>query len=176
MSSDKIWNYFPGCVCLKYILIRFGYDNKASLMCVNDERLTKLEEFIQSDRSIVDELTCEHAEFYSSPTQFQFLPGHRAVLSDWCQNKINEVPDGMFTIENEAFSPTLREIIASALSNHTKPPNAHRFSKVLIDFSIYMYIMAGKACYETLCANLPLPKSGTVGKVFDLAHFLWFQL
>lgn len=171
MASDKIcskfWNDFPCCVCLKSVLINFGYDNISSLMCINDEELTKLEKYVEEDRSITKEITCEHAKSYGTSTQFKFLPGHRAVLLDWCQNKLHsDEENSTFTIKNAAFSPILRETIASALSNHSKPPNTHRFSKLLMQFAIYIYIMAGKACYEILCANLPLPKSGTVSKFF----------
>lgn len=167
--QDKLWNNFPGCKCLKSVLINSGYDNIPSLMCVSDEQLTNLEKHVEENRWITDELTCSHAKSYGTLTKFQFLPGHRVTLLDWCQNKLtcNE-PDNetsKFTVDNAAFSPVLRELIAYALSNHQKPPNSHRFSQLLMDFSIYIYIMAGKACYEILCANLPLPKSGTVGKV-----------
>lgn len=101
--------------------------------------------------------------------------GHRAVILDWCQNKLNEQPsDDTFSIKDVSFSPILREMIISASSNYHKTPNAHRFSKLLMDFSVYMYIMAGKATYDILCANLPLPKSGTVGMIFRLTtHYGW---
>lgn len=175
MSSDKIWNDFPGCLCLKLILINSGYDNLKSLLCITDEKLTMLEKYVEKNRSVTEKIACDHAKSYgfsygtsNSSDQFQFLPGHRAVLLDWCQNKLPKIEaSNTFTIKNAAFSPILREMISSALSNHSKPPNVHRFSKILMDFSIYMYIMVGKASYDILCANLPLPKSKTIGKIFE---------
>lgn len=88
MSSDKIWNDFPGCLCLKSILISTGYDNIKSLLCIDAERLTVLEKYVEENRSITDNLTCDHAESYSTPHQFKFLPGHRAIILDWCQTKL----------------------------------------------------------------------------------------
>lgn len=166
MSSDKVWDDFPGCVCLKSILIQSGFDNAASLMCINDTHIENVEKFVEENRSLVEEMKCGHANSYSSMNQFKFLPGHRAILLDWCQNKLkSDAESKKFTVENAAFSPILREILESALTNHHKPKNAHRFSKLLMEFSIHVYIMVGKASYEILCANLPLPKSGTVGKM-----------
>lgn len=170
MSSDKIWKNFPGCECLKSFLLNSGYDNIPSLMCINNNKeLENLEKYIEENRWLTEKLPCSHGKLYETLPKFQFLPGHRATILDWCQNKLTyNVPDNensTFKVENAAFSPILREIIASALSNHEKPQNLHRFSQLLIDFSIYTYIMAGRACYDILCANLPLPKSGTVGKI-----------
>lgn len=174
MSSDKFWDSFLGCECLKSVLINSGYDNIPSLMCIDNEQLTNLEKHVEENRWLTEELTCEHSKSYGKSTKFQFLPGHRVTLLDWCRNGLTyNTPANKthaFTVEDSAFSPILREIIANALSNHEKPPNSHRFSQLLMDFSIYMYIMAGRACYEILCANLPLPKSGTVGKVFRLSQ------
>lgn len=174
MCSDKIWNNFPGCECLKLVLINSGYDNVQSLMCINDEQLTNLEKYVDENRCIIEELACEHGKSYGTLTKFKFLPGHRAILLDWCQKELTREDSAYetqqtFTVENPAFSPILREMIANGLSNHQKPPNSHRFSQLLMDFSIYIYIMAGKSCYEILCANLPLPKTGTVGKEFRLS-------
>lgn len=175
MSSDKIWNGFPGCVCLKSILIECGFDNIPSLMTINDGEIRNLEEYIGNNRSITEKLTCDHSKSYGASSgtsnKFQFLPGHRAILLDWCQNTLHapsSVHNNTFTMEDPAFSPLLRAMIGSARSLHGTPPNTHRFPPLLIDFSIYTYIMAGRACYDVLCANLPLPKTGTIGIVFFL--------
>lgn len=169
MASNSIWDNFPCCECVKRILINSGYDNIPSLMCIESEQLKNLEKYVEENHLINEEITCEHEKLYSKMTNFEFLPGHRAALLDWCQNKLTCSKSNTFTVEHEAFSPILREIISHALSNHRKPSNSHRYSQLLMDFSIYMYIMAGKACYEILCANLPLPKAGTVGKIVS-AH------
>lgn len=163
---------FPGCECVKFILTESGYENRLSLKRLNDPELIKLEEYVGQNHWITEKLRCDHAKVYQTSTKFAFLPGHRALLLDWCQNlgqnesKIDEIEE--FIKNNSASSPILRELISNELSNYGKPSQSRRFSRVLVDFSIYLYIMSGKACYEVLCANLPLLKAGTVRKYFKI--------
>lgn len=170
---DKIWNDFPGCECLKLILINSGYDNLASLNCINCDSLTKLEDDIEKNRQIVENLTCDHKNIYLERDTFQFLPGHRALLIEWCKNQLKDHQDDLFNKNHPAFSTILSEIIGSALNNYNKSANSHRYSEVLVDFSIYLYIMAGKACYETLSLNLPIPKAGTICTL-QFVFFVYF--
>lgn len=86
MSSDKFWDSFLGCECLKSVLINSGYDNIPSLMCIDNEQLTNLEKHVEENRFLTEELTCEHSKSYGKSTKFQFLPGHRVTLLDWCRN------------------------------------------------------------------------------------------
>lgn len=141
MTNVDIWNDFSSCECLKSILINTGYDNIPSLMCMNDDQLTNLENYVEENPWIIEKINCDHIKSYGTLTKFKFLPGHRAFLLDWCQNK-STCQDSAnnantFKIDDAAFSPVLREIISSALSNHQKAPNSHRFSRLVMDFSIY---------------------------------------
>lgn len=163
MSNDKIWNSFPSCECVKLVLINSGFDNTASLKLIDDTQLGRVEKYVNENRWIQDKITCKHAELYGRETEFQFFPGHRVVVLDWCMKLENK--SEAFTIDNPAFSPIIREMILHALSNYQKPSNLHRFSTILIDFAIYIYIAAGKASYDFLCANLPIPKTGTIGEI-----------
>lgn len=70
----------------------------------------------------------------------------------------------MFTTEHPAFSAILRELISSALTNFNRDPKGRKYSEILFDFAIYMYILAGKASYEVMCGNLPLPQVTTICK------------
>lgn len=176
---DKIWNNFPGCDCLKLILINSGYDNLASLKCINQDRLNELEVHINENRENLEVLICAHKNRYLEQRKFHFLPGHSALMLNWCENEVqNLLQDEVqnktetFNINDPAFSRILKEIITSGLSNHSKRPNVHRFSEMIMDFSIYLYIMAGKSCYETLSANLPLPKAGTVCKLIFISSLV----
>lgn len=182
---DNIFLEFPGCDCLKLILINSGYDNLSSLKCINQERLNELEKHIDKNRenfeASLEVLTCDHKNRYLEQKTFQFLPGHSAVMLDWRQNEIqnrvqDEVQNKTKTVNKEhpAFTRILKEIIASALTNHTKTANLHRFSEILMDFSIYLFITAGRSCYETLSANLPLPQAGTICKLeFIFVHIYY---
>lgn len=187
-NLDRIWNNFSGCKCLKSILIRSGFENIASLKLINSETLINLEKYVESNRSITDDITCEHSKAYATTSSttsatstlckswFKFLPGHWAILLDWCQNSLkNDIPDirtNEFKVDNPAFSPLFRELISDALYNHQKPDNSYRFSKLVMEFSIYIYIMGGRASYDILCANLPLPKTGAIGMLASW-HASW---
>lgn len=161
---EKVWTNFEGCNCLKLILINVGYDNVASLKCINGELLNDVEKHVEKNNHVLQSLTCEHKNRYLGE-KFEFLPGHRALILDWCQNRLTNSLEDTFNKNHPAFSPILCEIIGSALDNHDRPKNRHRFSQILVDFSIYLFIMAGKSCYETLSANLHLPKAVTICKL-----------
>lgn len=75
---------------------------------------------------------------------------------------MSEVSPDLFSIDNPNFSNLLKEMITSALKNGNKPPQARRYSEVLLDFSMYMFMLSGRALYETLSENLPIPKSSTI--------------
>lgn len=170
---SNVFSNFPGCECLKLILQESGYENESSLKCINENLLNELEKFVGKNReTLITKLTCEHKNVYSNQTMFKFLPGHFALLLNWCKNEVphysrslstESVINGLIN-DHPAFSNIHREIIVNALNNHAKTPNLHRFSDVLMDFSIYLFITAGRACYETIAANLPLPKAGTIRK------------
>lgn len=171
---DKIWNNFPDCECLKILLINTGFESLTSLKCINRDLLIEVKKNIEKNRNILQTLACDHKSRYLGMDKFEFLPGHYALLLDWCQNQLCNLSTDTFNAKHSAFSPILSELINSALSNHKKPAKSHRFSEVLVDFSIYIFIMAGKACYETLSLNLPIPKAGTICKgrfVFLLIFF-----
>lgn len=169
---EDIWCNFSGCSCLQYILIDTGYDNVASLKCINDNLINELESYVDKNReNILQRLNCKHKDAYINQNRFEFFPGHRALLLDWCQNDMKNISTLTFNEKHPSFTPILKEIIDSALKNYKQSVNRHRYSEILIDFSIYLFIMAGKACYETLSANLHLPKSGTICK-----SYFFFQI
>lgn len=170
-----MWCNFTGCDCLKTILNDNGYDNTASLRHLNENELDRLENAINQQRQILHSLNCKHAETYKSQKNFKFLSGHRISVLKWCEalnieSNNTRSSNETFNVNNPAFSPILREMILFAVENFNKPPNTRRFTKpgsnLLMDFSIYIYIMAGKASYEIISSNLPLPQAKTIGKLY----------
>jgi len=153
--------------------LKSGFDNVLSLKLITDDHIDDFEKSIDSNRNIfLDGLDCVHATLYRNQKAFKFLPAHKIILLKW-PAQISSVEDQitstnelnrMCAIDHPAFSPVMREMIMSALSNFNKDPKGRTFSEVLMNFSIYMYILAGKVSYETICANLLLPKAGTVRK------------
>lgn len=173
-ARDNIWVGFPGCKCLKEILIKSGYDNGHSLICLNENNLNQLEDNVNQNRYLIPmHLKCDHVEVYAQQGKFNLLLGHRAMLLKWSENLVQvqrnqtfgAAPIRQFSTNDAAFSPVTRQIILTALSNYNKLPNGRRFPELLTNFAIYIYIMAGKACYEILAANLPLPTAGSISKL-----------
>lgn len=142
-------------------------------MCLNEDMLNQLENQIHQDNQSIAKVkqicSCDHLKLYEEQENFKFLLGHRAMILKWCEGKNpkQSTSNDSFQINNPAFSPVMREIIRASLLNHNKHPNTRRFSELLMNFSIYIYIMAGKACYEIISANIVLPKAQTIGKYSD---------
>lgn len=146
---------------MKEILRKNGFDSPEHLQGITEEHLNSLEGFISQNRKSSGDVStqCEHANFYNDKSQnFKFLPGHRILLLDF-HNSVHSSQ----TFEHPAFPILLQNMIETALNNHGKPDNRNRYPELLMDFAIYIYIMAGKACYEVISANLPLPAAVTIG-------------
>lgn len=162
---EKFWVSFLGCKCSKSILIECGYESEASLKCLNEILLNEVEEYVNSNKDeLLKKIDCEHKKTYTNQKQFKFLLGQRAIILDWCQNHLKNNTTPKFDMKHESFPPLLQDIIDTSLSNYNTPDNRHRYTNLINDFSIYLYIMAGKACYEVLSANLNLPKASTIRK------------
>lgn len=128
--------------------------------------MNELEEEVNKNRQVIQKLDCKHASNYASQEKFHFLLGHRSLILKWSGELMekNENLNETIQLNNPCFSPILVELIRSALTNRDKTPNARRFSDILMQFSVYLYIMAGKSCYEIISSNLPIPKSYTIMK------------
>lgn len=83
-SVDNIWTNFPGCECLKVILVCSGYDNLPSLKCINSDLLIELENHVEENRWMMQNMNCNHKLVYEKQNKYGFLPGHRALLLEWC--------------------------------------------------------------------------------------------
>lgn len=169
--DNNLWRTFPSCDCLKQMLLKCGFDSPEYLKgVVKVDELTELEKYIDQDRTILNFPVCLHKETYANQKTFKFLPFHRILILNWsanadtCSNSIDSI-----SIEHPALSPVLREMIRAALSNYKKLPTNNRYPDLLMDFAMYLYIMAGKASYEVICANIPIPKAGTIRKSKNLA-------
>lgn len=157
---------------MKEILCKFGFESSISIESLDDTQLAEIENGV--NHQLIQDLgsKCDHIKTYESQAKFHFLLGHKILLQKWIKTVIKFHSDFMssqtFKKNHAAFSPTLRSMIDAALVNYGRTSNARKFSKNLMDFAIYLYISAGKASYEILCANLPLPKGNTISKYFNL--------
>lgn len=161
------WENFNICKCLKIILKENGFDNCLSLRQLNVETLHTLEDYIEKNRNFLEKLPSCHDTMYKNQTPFSFLPGHRISLLHLPEYLTeSDTRSDTFSIDNPAFSRILKELVMSSLNNANKPQTARRFSKVLLDFSMYIYMASGRASYEILSANLPMPKVSTIRKIY----------
>lgn len=150
------------CKCLKVLLLECGFENNTSLAKIDDETLAYMEEYINKNRVLFENLPKCHKNVYNQQAIFKFLPAHKISLL----NLKNEIRDSSKTLnmDNPAFSRILSELVKTALTNANRTPNNHKYSNVLFDFAIYIFIMGGRALYEVLNANLPLPAVSTISK------------
>lgn len=146
------------------ILKLAGYDNIISIEHINDHAIEELEEFMSQNVNL----------FQSYPNCSKILPGHKAILralpkyaADFKKKlKSSNESSNLFS-----FSFIMEELIKTAKVNCEKTPNNNKYSEKLRSFAIYIYIMCGKACYEILSHNLPLPKPATIRKFITFEIF-----
>lgn len=156
-----------------------GFNCPITVSHLNEDRIKLLElhlaEVIARNPSFIENLPKCHSSLYQSLNQSQqeenrlenrvffFLPAHRLIISNLAQNLIDlKLNSHMFSIDNPAFSRILKELIESAIKNANKQPQARRFSKTLLDFAMYVYMISGRASYELFSENLPMPKVSTI--------------
>lgn len=58
----------------------------------------------------------------------------------------------------------LQQMIRTAIKNYDRDNNHNIYSTEIQHWATYLYMMCGKATYEVLCKNLPLPQVNTVRK------------
>lgn len=168
MNKSKI------CNCVKELLIQCGFENRASLENINDTNLQMMEEYIKNNRNCLENLPECHRNKYQSQAEFNFLPGHRVLLLNLpqiCKLERAESRSDDRIADNPAFSTMLKELIRTAVQNSNKTPNNYRYSDVVFDFAMYTFMMGGRALYEVLRANLPLPAVSTVRKSLTIFLF-----
>lgn len=66
--------------CVKYLLIATGYNKLVTLAELDEEKLRKVEEHVNNNRSLLSTMKCCYSEFYRKQQTFGFLPGHKAVI------------------------------------------------------------------------------------------------
>lgn len=173
---DKVWQSFTGCPCLQTALIKSGYADFFSLETINENSLAEIEQYISqegaqfwdSNASSSSSTVCNHVGTYKNQDNFEFLPGHRRCILNWCSNlrlrekQITDPSIETFSTDHPAFKPVLREIVSSALGNQMKTSNRNRYSDIVHDFGTYIYMLGGKKCYEIMSANIQIPALTTI--------------
>lgn len=152
--------------CVLTILEVTGFDEKIALKTVN---VDEIQNFLQENW-----LTFRNkfkGTAYANEETFKILPGHRHIISN-LPNVIGDIgSDDSGAKDWSSFSVVLQSLIETAESNANKEPKQHRYNEIIRYFSTYLYLMSGKSCYETLSANLPIPKASTICKKKHHFHF-----
>lgn len=168
--QDEFWpsfkaflgNNFPDY--LAEILIASGYETALAVQLLNPNNIKDLEVYVHENlRHLLRNTT-----YVKNSAEFHFPPGHRSLLlnlPDQIQ-KFQQAKSLSPMQEKEwnlnEFSFVLKSLIETAQSNLNRNSNQHRYSESIRNFATYIYLMCGKACYETLSANLPIPLAGTI--------------
>lgn len=149
------------------ILRTTGYDSALAVKQFNTEKIDELESYLSN-------LNYQFENTYYSPFK-RFLPGHRSsllkldeLLSEYeLQKKILDDAQNL-EINDPHFSFIMKELIKSAKNNGGKDFRQRRFPESLQHFGMFLYMMCGKASYEIICNNIPLPQSSTMCKLISV--------
>lgn len=150
-------------------MMQSGFDNHHSLSLIDETAIKRVQSYINENRQFLDSIDCHHKNMYQRQEQFNFLPAHYIALMNK-QNFVHvrsPIQNSLFLLNNRAFSPLLKALIETALKNFGRDQNGFRYPNLIHDFAVYIYMMGGKANYEILSANLPLPSVVTISMNFD---------
>lgn len=154
--------------CLVYILTAAGYASQGALKRITSSSVTRIEQYFNSNFERLSSGLCGSSYEHMKP--FQILPGHRAIIESFPQymeqvKTVKAMPVQHSTI----FSCILKLLVETAENNHGREPKGRRYDDSLTFFATYIYLICGRACYETLSANLPWPQASTICKyIFDV--------
>lgn len=159
---DKIIDEkFPDC--LKVLLSSTGYDNGISLKYIDEEKVKNLEKFIANHRiNVLNTLTC----CYKEGTNFKFLPGHQCLILALAEILKSNPPIADQNFDEDIFhsNDLMSLLVKAAKNNFGKPNNQNQYDRDLFHFSVYLFLVGGKSCYQSLQANLPMPSVSSIYK------------
>lgn len=154
--------------CLIYILNESGFNTKLTLETLNSEYIKQIEFFFNANY----EKLCHglSGSIYENIEPFSIVPGHRALIERIPQfiAKIKTDCSSIFIEPNRSsnqFSYILKLLIETAERNYGRAAKSYRYNEKIQYFATYIYLMCGRACYETLSANMPIPQANTIRKI-----------
>lgn len=169
MFEKFIGEEIPACV--KIVLGLSGFSTLLSLDSITHSDILKIEDCITEHFSeIIIQLKCCHSEFYKSQMFFQkkfkFLPGHAtlvAALPQYVKAYQIAYQKKIFELKGR-YSFILNELIETAEANQFKSANQANYPDSVRYFAIYIFLLCGRACYNMLQSNLPIPSTPTICK------------
>lgn len=150
-----------------------GYNNNIALKGLNEEKIISLEKYVAKNLKHLIQNTV-YADFEMG--DFSFLPGHTTLLlalPDYVKrfemNNTKNCSSSNINLDRFPLSFLMKELIRNGIDNSSKDLTRdlrHRkFSPVIQSFATYVYMLCGKACYEILSQNLPIPQANTICKL-----------
>lgn len=162
------FDYLQKCVEIPKILIQIlnlvGYDNPIAIKGLNTETVLEIEKYV--NENLNDVLV---NSIYSNMKEFSFLPGHKAILLS-LPSYVDEFDRTTQKSSTDCFVDTLplsyimKKMIKTGMKNYDRDKKHNQFLVEIKHWATYLYMMCGKACYEILCHNLPLPQANTIRK------------
>lgn len=153
------------------ILERSGFDTKCSISSIDVNTIATIEQYAVEDRTVLENTSYEHVK------NFKFKPGHRIFILDLPNQikRLNEMEsDDKEQYNSSNFSYMLKTLIDTAQRNSMRNPKGFRYNEAVRYFATYIYLLCGKACYETLSANLPIPQASTICRCFNFCLSYYF--
>lgn len=159
-NLEKLFGEIPQKI--KEILIHCGYDNLISISEINTEEIEVIEKYVNQNESM---------KHLRSGEIFGFPPGHKKLLMYLAQKASQLLlqfdsktsnAESSNIMKNATF--IMKELINSMTQNANRPATGHRYTEAIQWFATYIYMVGGKAAYEVLCNNLPLPQDSTICK------------
>lgn len=147
---------------VKFILTSLGYDSKLALKKITSDSVLQIEKYINEHyEELIGGLVGSH---YENVRPFQLLPGHRALIESLPQyiDQININNQSIVSQCPADFSTMLKLLIENAERNSGRETKGRRHIQLLTHFATFVYLNCGRACYETLAANFPLPSVNTI--------------
>lgn len=154
------------------ILDACSFDTDLSFWAITAETIDDIEEFVNDDLSVLENTS------YEGVNKFKLKPGHKSFILNlpirltYLKEKQIDEP-----CKISEFSQILRTFIETAEANFGNHPNGFRYDQINRHFSTFIYLMCGRACYDALSANLPIPQASTIGEIlFSFIGFLDYRI
>lgn len=141
------------------LLKRCGFDTISSIKNMNEHYVNEMESLINANRFLIEGIDLPIS--YLKMEKFKFLPGHRILLlKSPSLIQIEETNES----KSDILSHLMQLLLNCAKENYGKDPNRKRYHEIVRDFSVYVFLTAGRMCYETISSNLPIPHISTIRK------------
>lgn len=169
------WNDFQTFVGVQIpyeiieILTLNGYDSSLALDKIDDDEISVIESKIAGSKWIEVFKKSKYYLNWDPVQKFSLKPGHRKLIKVLGQKVATfekEQASKSFMLDFSNASPIMKELLINLKVNENIAPNRRRYSEIVQWFSTYIFMLAGKAAYEVLCANLPIPQAATVCRCF----------